>query len=508
MRKFLLSFLLLTISAELCAQLPLQLMTTDGLVLGALSDNPAVTVFRGLPYAAPPVGLNRWREPQAPASWSGVRDATRFAPRCVQGGFAPGADQPLTSEDCLYLNVWTPAAAADATLPVMVWVHGGGFFGGAGSAAIYDGENLASKGAVVVTFNYRLGSFGFLAHPELSAESPHGSSGNYGMLDMVAVLEWVYDNIAAFGGDPGNVTIVGESAGAQAVATLMASPLGAGLFHRAILQSGAWMGLSMGRQPTLAEREMQGQEQAAAFGAASLAALRAASAQQIFTNFPTGGGINVDGYLLTEDTSQTFAAGRQHPVDMLAGSNRDEAIFFGPGLQEVAGFRAYANDKFGPLAGQFLSLYPAASAAQANQSYLQSFSNELAWQMRRLGLLQAERGLSAWLYFFTHVPPGQEARGATHVAELAYMFNQHEQNANWTAVDRNLGELMASYWVNFATRANPNGQGLPAWPAFRSNAVGSVLVLGDEAAAETSQVPSAEALQFFDAAWEQLVEGL
>lgn len=508
MRKLLPFLLLLSLSTALWAQLPLQALTRDGLVLGTTTDDPAISVFRGLPYAAPPVGANRWREPQAVPAWSGVRDASTFAARCVQGGFAPGADQPLTSEDCLYLNVWTPAATVDATLPVMIWIHGGGFFGGAGSAAIYDGKNLASKGAVVVTFNYRLGSFGFLAHPELTAESPNQSSGNYAMLDMIRVLEWVYDNIAVFGGDPGNVTIVGESAGAQAVATLMASPLSAGLFHRAVMQSGAWMGLSMGRQATLAEREQQGQEQAAAFGASTLAELRAASAQEIFTNLPTGGGINVDGYLLPKDTSLIFAAGEQHPVDVLAGSNRDEAIFFGPGQQEAEGYRDYANSKFGALAERFFALYPAGSDQQANQSYLQAFSAELAWQMRQLGLYQAERGLSSWIYFFTHVPPGQEARGATHVAELAYMFNQHDQNAAWTDVDRSLADTMASYWVNFATRGNPNGQGLPAWPSFRSNALGSVIVLGDTVGAETSAVPAPEALEFFAAAYGQHVEQL
>jgi para-nitrobenzyl esterase len=508
MRKLLTLLFLLPLSSTLPAQVPLQVMTTDGLVAGAGTDNAAVQVWRGLPYAAPPVGANRWREPQPVAAWSGVRDATRFAPRCVQRGFAPGAEQAVASEDCLYLNVWSAAASTDALLPVLVWIHGGGFFGGSGSDAIYDAENLASKGAVVVTFNYRLGSFGFLAHPELTAESPNKSSGNYAMLDMIAVLEWVYDNIAAFGGDPINITIVGESAGAQAVGTLMASPLSAGLFHHAILQSGGWMGLSMGKQPTLAEREALGSAQVAAFGAASIEDLRQASAQQIFENFPQNGGINVDGYLLPQDTSLVFAAGKQHPVDVLAGSNYNEAAFFGPGLQEVQAFRSYADDKFGPLAAQFLQLYSAGSDSEANQSYLQAYSNELAWQQRQLGKYQSVRGLGAWIYFFTHVPPGQEARGATHVSELAYMFNQHEQNANWTAADRTLGETMSAYWVNFAARGNPNGAGLPVWPAFRANSTGSVLVLGDTVAAESTQIPAAQALEFFDAAYQRHVDAL
>jgi para-nitrobenzyl esterase len=513
MQKFAAAICFLLSCSTLTAQSPTttlteRVLTQNGLVAGAASNNSAVMVYKGLPYAAPPVGENRWREPQAAPAWSGVRMATEYGPRCVQNGFAPGVDQALSSEDCLYLNIWAPKEMQPAGVPVIVWIHGGGFFGGSGSQPMTDGANLASKGAVVVSFNYRLGSFGFLAHPELTAESPNRSSGNYAMLDMIKVLEWVYDNIAAFGGDPVNVTIVGESAGAQAVATLMASPLSAGLFHHAILQSGAWMGLSIGKQDTLAEREALGMEQAAKFGAASIADLRKAPAQQIFENFPTGGEINVDGYLLPKDTSLIFAANEHHPVDVLAGSNSDEAVFFGPGLQDVASFKEYANTKFGPLAERFLELYPAGSDTQANASYLKAFSTELAWQMRRLGKYQAERGLGTFIYYFNHVPPGQEARGATHVAELAYVFNQNGQQPNWTDTDRKLADTMASYWVTFATRTNPNKQGLPQWPPYKGNEVGNVQVLGDEVAPEATMVPSAAELEFFDAAYEQHLQGL
>lgn len=508
MRQLLTLLFCLCCAGPLAAQLPLQLTTTDGTVLGAAAELSGVSVFRGLPYAAPPVGENRWRAPQPVATWAGVRDATHFAPRCVQGGFAPGADQALTSEDCLYLNVWTPATAADEALPVLFWIHGGGFFTGSGSAVTYDGSNLAALGAVVVTINYRLGSFGFLAHPELSAESPEGSSGNYALLDMVAALQWVQRNIAAFGGDSERVTIVGESAGAQAVGLLLATPLSEGLFHRAVLQSGAFMGLSLARLPTLATQEAQGMEQVAAFGADSIAALRQASAQQIFERFPSGGSVNVDGWVLPADPALLFAGGRQHKVDILAGSNRDEAIFFGPGLQSASALRDYASDKFGNLAAAFLALYPAHDDAGANQSYQRAFSDELAWHIRLLGRYQADAGQQAWLYYFTHVPPGQEARGATHVAELAYMFNQHGQNPAWTAVDRQLGETMARYWVNFARSGNPNGADLPEWPAFHDNSPGSVIVLGDEVAAETEQRPNAAALEFFDTAYAQHLEAL
>jgi para-nitrobenzyl esterase len=289
---------------------------------------------------------------------------------------------------------------------------------------------------------------------------------------------------------------------------LLASPLSAGLFHRAILQSGAWMGLSIDRQPTLAEREALGSEQAVAFGASSLAQLREASAQEIFDKFPNSGGINIDGYLLTQDTSLTFAAGAQHPIDVLAGSNENEGAFFGPGLQTAQELRDYATNKFGPLAERFLELYPAGDDAEANRSYLRAYTNELAWEMRQLGKYQAVRGLGTWIYHFTHVPPGQEARGATHVSELAYMFNQHEQNPNWDDADRALGDTMTAYWVNFARSTNPNAQGLPAWPAYRDNTVGNVLVLGEVPVTETDMVPSAEALEFFDAAYQRHMDML
>ncbi|MES2626203.1 MAG: carboxylesterase family protein [Pseudomonadota bacterium] len=507
MYKFVFALSVLLACSTLNAQLSSTVVTQNGPVAGSVSGNPAVMVFKGLPYAAPPVGENRWRAPQPVAPWSDVRPATEYGPRCVQNGFAPDAEQ-VFSEDCLYLNVWAPVQTPPAGVPVIVWIHAGGFSVGSGSQAMADGANLASKGAVVVSFNYRLGTFGFLAHPELTQESPNNSSGNYAMLDMIKVLEWVYDNIAAFGGDPVNITIAGESAGAQAVATLMASPLSAGLFHHAILQSSGWMGLGIGKQATLADLEKRGAEQAEKFGATSIDDLRKASTQQIFENLPTGGEINVDGHLLTKDTSLTFAASEHHPVDVLAGSNSDEAIFFGPGIQDAAAFKEYANDKYGPLAERFLALYPADSNEQANASYLKAFRDELAWQMRQLGKYQAERGLGTFIYYFNHVPPGQEERGATHGAELAYMFNQHELQPEWDANDLALGDTMASYWVTFATRTNPNKEGLPQWPPYRGNEVGNVQVLGDAAAAETNMIPSAEELEFFDAAFEQHVKGL
>lgn len=494
-------------SLPLQAQLPQPVRLPSGLLAGDTSAE-GLSIFRGVPYAAAPVGANRWREPQPVPAWAGVRPALQAAPRCVQRGFAVAAEQALTSEDCLYLNIWTPARESTEKLPVMVWIHGGGFLGGSGSDAQYDGAALARKGAVVVTLNYRLGAFGFFTHPALSADAASGSSGNYGILDMIAALRWLRESAAAFGGDPDNITVMGESAGGQAVATLLVSPLAEGLFQRAILQSGGWMGWGgMTALPARAGQEADNKAKADALGVTTADGLRALDTSQVFAAF-SGGGVIVDGHVLPADSSRLLAEGRQQAVDVLAGSNRDEAVFFGPGIQQAGEFREFANRRFGPLAERFLALYPAGSDAEANASYLRSYTNELAWQLRRLGSYQRQRGRSAWIYHFTRVPPGQEARGSTHVAELPYMLNQAAQNAAWTAADLRLAERMSGYWVNFARSGNPNGAGLPEWPAFEDNRGGDVLVLDTEAAAETTQTPPAAALQLFDAAYDRLLETL
>ncbi|HTQ99060.1 MAG TPA: carboxylesterase family protein, partial [Candidatus Acidoferrum sp.] len=490
------------------AQLPQPVTTNLGLVQGESVADGKITVFRGLPYAAPPIGVNRWREPQAPVGWSGIRLADRFAPRCVQRGFAPGADQPQSSEDCLYLNIWTPATSNNAHLPVLVWLHGGGFFGGAGSDSAYDGTNLAKRGAVVVTTNYRLGIFGFLAHPELSAESPHHSSGNYALLDMIAALQWAQANVAAFGGDPANVTIVGESAGAQSVGVLVATSLTKGLFKRAILQSSGWLGFNINAMPTLAAREAQGVEQVSKFGVTSITELRNASTQQIFEKFPNNGAMVVDGYVLPKDASLIFAAGQQQPVDVLAGSNSNEAAFFGPGLQTMAALVDYRQSRFGPQAAAFARLYPFDSDTKAHDMYYKAFSAEMAWHVRRLVQYQHDRGQHAYAYYFSHVPPGGEARGATHVSELAYMFNQAEQNPKWTMADKKLSDQMAQYWVNFATTGNPNGKDLPEWPAYQNGKGNTVMGFGDQSAAMKTTTPSTAELDFFEKAYQHHLQTL
>jgi para-nitrobenzyl esterase len=386
----------------------------------------------------------------------------------------------------------------------MVWIYGGGFTGGAGSEPRYDGEGLAEKGAVVVTLNYRLGGFGFFAHPDLSRESGHDASGNYGMMDAIAALEWVRRNIEVFGGDPANVTLFGESAGAIMVSALLGSPQAAGLFQRAIAQSGAWMGLGMAPMGTLARAETAGADAATALGAKSITELRAKPADEVLRGIRSAG-ILVDGYLVPEDLSRTFADGRQHKVDVLVGSNKDEGTFFQfGGAQTAERFTGTSTQRFDDLAGRFFGLYPATTDEQANESYLASFSDEAAWHMRTFASRQAAAGKNAFVYYFTRVPPappGRPSRGATHVAEIAYVFNHLGDGTPWTRTDHDLADTMSSYWVNFARTGNPNGDGLPSWPAYPSTGVGKAMVLGDTVHTEPAPTPGADRLAFFDSAY-------
>jgi len=290
-----------------------------GLISGTSGRSPEIRVFRGIPFAAAPVGELRWRTPQPAPRWDGVRKADQFGPRCMQRG-GPGG--PPMSEDCLFLNVWTGARSSSDRRPVMVWSYGGAFAIGSGSTPLYDGENLAKKGVIVVTYNYRLGPLGWFAHPELTKESGHNASGNQGLMDAIAALKWVQKNIAAFGGDPKNVTIFGESAGGTISATMLASSEARGLFHRVISESPFWMDVGM----PLAEAEQFGRQIATTLGVTSLAELRAKTAEELLKS--EGGAPIVDGWYIKEDPSIAFAQGRQHEADVLVGSNKDEGTFF------------------------------------------------------------------------------------------------------------------------------------------------------------------------------------
>jgi para-nitrobenzyl esterase len=493
---------------------------------GAISGGPnaeGVRVFKGIPFAAPPIGDLRWRAPQPVIPWDGVRAADEFGDVCVQPpgqgrlNIAVLPDGPGMSEDCLYLNVWTPAESASDRLPVMVYIYGGAYTEGAGSVPLYDGTELAKKGAVVVTMNYRLGPFGFFAHPDLTAEADHGSSGNYGLMDMLASLEWVQDNIAAFGGDSDNVTVFGQSAGAMAIASLVASPQAEGLFERAISQSGAWMGLGMGRMRDLSQAEEAGVRAVAELDAASLKDLRAMSSEEIQVMLRSAG-VVIDGYVLPEDVSVVFAEGRQNAVDVLVGSNKDEGSFFpgGPGAEQ---FRNQQSARWGDLADPFFEQYPADSDEQAAASSGATFRDGTAWHMRLYAAYQAQKGNDAWVYYFAQEPPAPDGRpplGATHAAEVPYVFNNIGElplfpdgsdpvKAAQSEPDLKVADLMSSYWVNFARNGNPNGPGLPQWPAFEDLREGSAMVLDVNPRAE--QIPDPAKLALYDALYERQMSG-
>jgi len=480
------------------AMVPAEVDTGAGRIQGTSGVSPDTRVFKGVAYAAAPVGANRWRAPQPVPRWEGVRRTAEFGPRCMQGA----GSGPDTSEDCLTLNVWTSAESADAREPVMVWIHGGALTGGSGSEPRYDGEALSRRGVVVVTINYRLGSLGFFSHPELSAETDDGVSGNYGLLDCLAALEWVQRNIASFGGDPGNVTVFGESAGGRLIGTLVGLRAAEGLFERAILQSGTWMGLAMARMQALAEAEHAGIQAAEHLGAHSISDLRAMSADAVLRGIPAGPMV-VDGRLIPEDLSLTYAAGRQNSVDMLIGSNSDEGTFFIRGGVRAGDFATQAHERFGAAAEDFLALYPAGSDATALESSLESFRDEAAWLVHMIAARHVRAGNRAFAYYFSRVPPAPRPElGATHVADVAYMFDHIPDDAPWTDTDRRLSDLMSSYWVNFARTGDPNGSGLPAWSAYRDS--GSALGLGDTVAPLKRSIPSRDKLSFFDAAYERL----
>ena len=384
-------------AAVLAATGAMGAVRTDGGLTQGVSD-AGLTVYKGLPFAAPPVGALRWREPQPVARWSGVRVADTFAPACMQTGVSmPGETPPRVSEDCLYLNVWTPAPRrAAAPLPVLVWIYGGGFSNGSASMPLYWGDRLARKGIVVVTIAYRVGPFGFLAHPELTAESPHHSSGNYGLMDQIAALQWVRRNIGGFGGDPGKVTIAGQSAGAACVSILMASPLARGLFQRAIGESGGlFKPMALAPGYLLANAERDGVAFAASRGAKSLAALRALSATAVLSGGPDVASHPViEPYVLPASPYEVLASGRQAPVPVLVGSNADEARSLITDLDTVtaANFEAGVAARWGALPPQLLAPFPHATDAQARAARL-GFERNLRfawddWTWARLAAAQ------------------------------------------------------------------------------------------------------------------------
>ena len=467
---------------------PTYARTANGELEGVVSDDGKVRIFRGIPYAAPPVGALRWKPPQPAASWTGVRKAVEYGARCIQNRVYDDMvfRDNGPSEDCLYLNVWAPAMARQERLPVMVWIYGGGFVAGSTSEPRQEGENLSKKGVVVVSCNYRLDVFGFFSHPELAKESGRDAAGNYGLMDQVTALQWVRRNIAAFGGDPENVTIFGESAGSFSVSGLVASPLARGLFHRAIGESGAFFGTTLQLKP-LAETGKADMEFArSSLGTASIVALRAkpadeilkASAKERMLRFSP----NIDGYFLPQDVVTIYAEGRQNPVSLLAGWNADEGGYeaiFGQDPPTAQNFKAYASKLFGGNAEAFLKLYPAATDAEARRS-AQDFSGDrfIAYPTWKWLEMQYQKGKSpVYRYRFDqtlpwaadYTPKPGEEPAAPHAAEIEYVFGMlSSRKLPWRSEDRKVSDLMQSYWTNFARTGNPNGPGLPHWPVYSS----------------------------------------
>jgi para-nitrobenzyl esterase len=463
----------------------LRIVTVAGARIEGVSAGGVVS-FKGIPFAAPPVGALRWRAPQPVRPWTGIKKADRFGPSCIQD---PGLVKvfgapPAISEDCLYLNVWTPAASAHERLPVMVWIYGGGFFGGMTSVPAYDGTQLARKGVVLVSVAYRLGVFGFLAAPELSRENG-GHSGNYGLLDMIAGLEWVKANIARFGGDPSRVTVFGESAGGEAVSMLASSPLAKGLFERGISESGGslappQLGRASGENvPLLAEAEADGQRFLAQLGASDIAAARALPADVIQKAVGTAarGGFRpvFDGHVLPGDEYELYREGRFNDTPVLIGTNADEGRAFAAAGMTPARFEAQIRAGFGQDARAILAAYPHATDAEAEEAARDvARDSTFAWGTWAWALLQSEKGKGrAYLYYFDRRSP-QAPLGPSHGAEIGYVFGNLGGPGGGPAglrgppgpADVALSQLIENYWVNFAKTGDPNGPGLPAWPAF------------------------------------------
>lgn len=484
-----------------------QVRIESGVVEGKTAGG--VRAFLGIPYAIPPVGDLRWKAPMPPAKWTGIHKAVQFGPRCMQGPIFPDMvfRDSGPSEDCLTLNVWTTANKKGANLPVMVWIYGGGFQAGGTSEPRQDGQSLAKQGVIVVSMNYRLGIFGFLVLPELMKESAHHSAGNYGLLDQLAALEWVRRNISAFGGDPGNVTIFGESAGSFSVSALMASPLAKGLFHRAIGESGAAFGSnSLPSLPVAARAQKDLEFVTNIVHAKNLGELRAMPAgtlQDLVLKPATGDDRTrfdqcVDGYFLPEPVPEIFASGRQNQVPLLAGWNRDEgsfAVMKEAPDRAMEDFTTMVKKDFGDKSGELLALYPASSNQIARRS-MEDLAGDrfIAWSTWRWMEAQKTTGNSpVYRYRFDLAPPPTADKpasmGAYHSAEIPYVFGSLDvdQSHPWRAEDRVLSAQMQKFWSNFAKTGNPNGQGVPKWPEYQSGGGWPVMFLGVEVKAGPDQ---------------------
>jgi len=491
------------------AQQPEPVKVDGGLVQGNVENG--LTVYKGIPFAAPPVGDLRWKAPQPVVKWDGIRLTTQFAPGSIQGGNPPSGK----SEDCLYLNVWSPAKSAGDKMPVLAWIYGGGFSGGATSEHTYNGEFLARKGVILVSIAYRVGKLGFFAHPELSAENPNHVSGNYGLLDMIAGLKWIQKNISAFGGDPSKVTIFGESAGGIAVSMLCASPQAKGLFRGAISQSGGSFGPSRQTQTypgenmkRLKDAEQDGVEYLKSTGVVSVAELRKIEADKL----PGGRGMSwpiVDGFVIPDDQHKLYEAGKYNDVSILIGYNSDEGLSFSPPKSPDEYING-VKSRYGKFADALIKAYPVGETTVPKTARDLARDAAFGWQTWSWARLQARTGKSNvyYYYFDQHLDYSENSPrygyGSPHGQEVAYVFKT--MNPNSSKTDLEISDYMATYWTNFAKNVDPNQAGLPIWPTFNEN---KPTVMYFNQKPFVGPVPSADALKVLDSyfEWRRTPEG-
>ncbi len=482
-----------------------QVKVEGGYISGKLNSAGDIHIFKGIPFAAPPVGDLRWKAPQPVQPWNGIKICDQFSASPMQAKPAPFSmwsveflipKEPI-SEDCLYLNVWTGATSVKAKRPVIVWIYGGGFQSGGSAVPIYDGEAMAKKGIVFVSINYRVGIFGFFAHPELTKESGNKASGNYGLMDQIAALKWVQKNIAAFGGDPNNVTIAGQSAGSMSVNCLVASPLAKNLFQKAIAESGASLVSGPFGGTTLQMAEQDGEKTADSLHALSLSDLRKIAAEELMKAPQTLHGPIIDGYVLPEAIGSTFTQGKENKVSLLTGWNEDEGLLFGP-LKTAYAFRKDAEKNYGTDAQTFLQYYPATTDSIAAISQLKLSRDQIfGVQNYTWANVQSSHGSKVYVYRFTRKVPatGEYIKyGAFHTGEVPYAYdNLQFVNRPWQQADHELATIMSSYWANFAKTGNPNGNGLPEWEAYNTTDK-KIMMFGLKA--ETKHIPDAASLDF------------
>ncbi|HXC60931.1 MAG TPA: carboxylesterase family protein [Steroidobacteraceae bacterium] len=484
-----------------------QAKVTGGEVSGVTEGD--LSIFKGIPFAAPPVGDLRWKAPAPVQPWSGVKKADAFAKACMQAPNTQGNTAPV-SEDCLYLNVWTPAKKAKAKVPVIVWIHGGGYVGGSTSIPLYDGSGFAKKGVVLVSLAYRLGVYGFMAHPELSRESGHGS-GTYGIQDLVTGLQWVQANIAAFGGDPRNVTIFGHSAGSAAVSLLAASPQGKGLFHKVIAMSGASFGpLQTAAQngsglgmPALSYAEGVGSTFLGKLGVKSIAEARALSADTI--QAATAGTTFrpvADGYIVSKDLYTLYEQRKFNDTPVLVGNVSDETLAFGgPKSVTPADFEKQMRERFGPQADAVLAAYPHGSDADAVRA-TRHVGNEttFTWNTWAWAREQSKQGRGkVYSYYYNNHAP--QAEGSGHGSDVGFAFQTLAGRRTPSAEDLHLSDMISSYYVNFAVTGNPNSKGLPQWPAFTEK---NPQVMVFDAAPSARTYPVLDRVKVFDPYFERM----